>query len=66
MSNQNEYKLSFTAEQIDEILKEASSAVLYTEQVLTEKQKAQVRANIGAATVVDVISALPVYKGEVV
>lgn len=41
------------------------NAVQYVEQELTAEQKAQARANIGAATVDDVIAALPVYKGEV-
>lgn len=43
----------------------ATGAVLYTAQNLTEAQKAQARINIGAATVKDVIAALPVYNGEV-
>lgn len=42
------------------------NAVHFTEQTLTPEQQAQARANIGAVTVADVISALPVYKGEVV
>lgn len=37
--------------------------VLYTEQALTEEQKAQVRQNIGAATVEDVLAALPIGEG---
>lgn len=41
------------------------NAVQYVPQVLTPEQKAQARANIGAATVDDVIAALPVYNGEV-
>lgn len=40
-----EYTLSFTAQEIDDKLKHT---VLYTEQNLTEEQKAQARANIGA------------------
>ena len=40
-------------------------AVLYTEQNLTEEQQTQARTNIGAATVADVITALPVYEGEI-
>jgi hypothetical protein len=41
------------------------NAVTFTEQTLTEEQKAQARENIGAATVADVLAALPVYNGEV-
>ena len=41
-------------------------AVRYTSQTLTPEQQAQARENIGAATVADVIAALPVYNGEVV
>jgi hypothetical protein len=44
----NEHELSYTAEEIDERLGLAGSSVLFTEQMLTEEQKAQVRANIGA------------------
>lgn len=40
------YKLSLTAEEIDERL---ANALLATEQTLTEEQQAQVRSNIGAA-----------------
>lgn len=40
-------------------IKEKIKPVLITEQTLTEAQKAQARANIGAATVEDVIAALP-------
>lgn len=43
-----EYKLSYTASEIDDRLGMAGNAVLFTEQELTEEQKAQVRANIGA------------------
>jgi lysophospholipase L1-like esterase len=43
----NEHELSYTAEEIDERLGLAGSSVLFTEQTLTEEQKAQVRANIG-------------------
>ena len=44
----------------------SNEAVLYTEQTLTDEQQAQARKNIGAATVEEVIAALPVYNGEVV
>jgi hypothetical protein len=37
--------------------------VRFTEQNLTEEQKAQARDNIGAATVVDVLAALPTWEG---
>lgn len=40
-----------------------ANAVLYTEQTLTEEQKAQVRENIGAVTLDDVMNALPVWTG---
>ena len=40
-----------------------SSAVLYTPQELTEEQKTQARANIGAATVEDVLAAIPIGEG---
>lgn len=43
-----EYKLSYTAEQIDERLGVAGNAVTYTPQTLSEEQKAQARENIGA------------------
>lgn len=43
-----EYKLSHTAAEINERLDNAGKAVLFTEQDLTEEQKAQARANIGA------------------
>lgn len=40
-----------------------ANAVLYTEQTLTEEQKAQARENIGAVTLGDVMNALPVWTG---
>ena len=40
-------KSKFTLAQIDEIL---GSSVLFSEQTLTEEQKAQARANIGVGT----------------
>lgn len=43
-----EYKLSHTAAEIDEKLGKVDETVLYTEQSLTEAQKAQARDNIGA------------------
>lgn len=46
-----EYRLSYTAEDIDEKLGKIDNAVLYAEQALTDEQKAQARANIGAAAV---------------
>jgi len=45
----NEYKLSYTAEEIDERLTKVGEAILHTAQELTAEQKAQARANIGAA-----------------
>lgn len=44
----NEHQLKFTAEEIDERLTRAGEAILHTVQELTDEQKAQVRANIGA------------------
>lgn len=44
-----EYKLSYTASEIDKRLGTVANVVLYTAQNLTEEQKAQVRKNIGAA-----------------
>lgn len=44
----SEIKLSYTAEEIDEMLGKAGTAVLYAEQTLTTEQQAQARANIGA------------------
>ena len=41
----------------------SSDFVQYTEQSLTEKQKAQARSNIGAVTVADVLAALPTWEG---
>lgn len=40
-----------------------TGAVLYTEQTLTEAQKATARDNIGAATVEEVLEAIPVAEG---
>ena len=50
----------------DQIAQLAANTVRYTSQALTAEQMAQARANIGAATVDEVLAALPVYKGEVV
>lgn len=43
----DKYQLSHSAEEIDERLSRAGNSVLFTEQTLTEEQKAQARANIG-------------------
>ena len=43
-----EYRLSYTAEQIEERLENAGNAILHTEQTLTSEQQEQARANIGA------------------
>ena len=45
-----EYKLSYTAQEIDEKLGKVDNSVLYVEQVLTEEQQAQARGNISAAS----------------
>ena len=52
-------------EQLDQALLNAMHAVSYAPQTLTEPEKAQARKNMGAATVDEVIAALPTYKGEV-
>lgn len=57
MANENEYKLSYTAEQIDELLTKAGNAILHEKQDLPEEKKAQTRANIGAVSKDDI----PVY-----
>ena len=44
-----EYKLSFTAEEIDERLDKAGNAVLFVPQELTEAKKVQAKENIGAS-----------------
>lgn len=44
-------------------LKPEKSIVKATD--LTEEQKAQVRANIGAVTLDEVLGSLPIYNGEV-
>ena len=44
----------------------AATAVCYTAQSLTDGQKAQARANIGAVTLAEVLEDIPVYDGEVV
>ena len=49
-----EYKLSYTGKEIDERLGNAGNAVTHTAQTLTDEQKAQARANIGAAAVGEV------------
>ena len=43
-----DYKLSYTGSEINDRLGKVENAILYTEQTLTEEQKAQARANIGA------------------
>lgn len=71
-----EYRLSYTAEEIDEKLGAVENVVLCTEQDLTKEQKTQVRVNIGAAASTDatdeiyfyitddgIISLKPEYRG---
>ena len=59
----NIVKLNHTASEIDDRLDKAGNAVLYTEQILTEVQKAQVRKNIGAKaeieTEIEVLDIVP-------
>lgn len=50
----NEYKLSYTASDIDAKLGKVDSAILFEPQTLTEEQKAQVRENIGVKAESDV------------
>lgn len=45
----NIHKLPYTADEIEELLKSAGSAVTHSAQVLGDGQKAQARKNIGAA-----------------
>lgn len=52
-------------EQLDQALLNATHAVSHAPQTLTDEQKAQARANIGAVTVDEVLAKLPVYQGEV-
>ena len=49
-----EYRLNYTGEEVAEKLEKADNALLYTQQELTEEQKAQARANIGAGALEDV------------
>ena len=49
----SEFSLSYTAEDINERLGMAGNAVLYIAQNLTEDQKIQARANIGAGSIED-------------
>lgn len=53
-----EYKLSYTALDIDEYLGRAGNAVTHTVQFLTDEQKAQARENIGAANAAEIEEAL--------
>ena len=43
----DEYRLSYTAEEINNRLGKVKESILYTKQPLTEEQKAQARENIG-------------------
>lgn len=54
-----EYKLSYTATEIDKRLGTVANVVLYTAQNLTDEQKAQVRKNIGALPDTTVIPTVP-------
>lgn len=60
----SDYKLSFTAKEIDERLRKVGSAVLYTPQSLTPEQQAQARANIKTVATVNGIA--PDENGNVV
>jgi hypothetical protein len=61
-------RISVERSRIDKIVPIAASAVLYTEQTLTEGQKTQARANIGAAdigAIVDVEAALDIERARI-
>lgn len=49
-----EFKLSYTASEIDKKLGKVNDTVTYTPQTLTEEQKAQARENIGAGSIEEV------------
>lgn len=51
MSEQISFQLEYTGAQVNEKLGKVEKAVLYTEQALTDEQKAQARVNIGVAAV---------------
>lgn len=53
----NEYTLSYSASEIDDRLTRAGNSILFTEQTLTEDQKAQARANIGIVLEEDEVEA---------
>lgn len=67
----SEYKLSYTAEDINNRLGEIDNVVKYTPQDLTDGQKAQARTNIGAVSMEEVEELLGIEEefsvsGEVV
>lgn len=53
-----EYKLSYTASEINSKLGKVDNTVCYTSQTLTDTQKSQARMNIGAASVDDIGGAI--------
>jgi lysophospholipase L1-like esterase len=55
----NEYKLSYTAEKIDERLRMAGNAILHEKQDLSEEKKAQARANMGAVASAQIAEHIP-------
>ena len=50
-------------EMLDNAEIETVNAVLFTKQTLTDAQKVQARTNIGAASVTDILAALPTWEG---
>lgn len=63
MAEKESFQMTLPASEIDAALIAAKNAVTHTPQTLTEKQKAQARTNIGAASVEDVLAALPMGEG---
>lgn len=66
----NDYYKYSTLEELNQAIEALSGgnspdAVLIVPQTLNDAQKAQARKNIGAASVEEVLAALPVYAGEV-
>lgn len=53
-----DYKLSYTAEQIDKRLGKVSETITFTSQDLSENQKLKARTNIGAISEDDLLDIL--------
>jgi hypothetical protein len=65
LTSEDKAEIAEMAAELVEVPDSGGNAVQYVPQELSEEQKAQARANIGAATVGAVLDALPVYNGEV-